>query len=79
MMRTIEKLLKAEKSTKAGNHAAIIDGMKRTFKYYWTAICSVDDEACTYHLDNGGYGTSITTRAINDYRRYFNDLGYTEV
>lgn len=79
MMKTIEKLLEAENSTKLGNHSVTVQGHKRGFRYYWTTVCAVDDAECTYHLDNGGYGISSTTRTINDYRRHFEDLGYTEV
>ena len=43
------------------------------FKYHNSTICSIDwiDRTCT--LDNCGWRTSSTTRALNDYERYVKD------
>lgn len=55
-------------------------GFNRAFLYHGNAICLVDDENRRIILTHAGWNTSSTSRAINDYRRYFvNELGYTLV
>ena len=79
MMRSHEKLVKATKNMRIGNHQVVIKGTKRDFIYFWTVICAVDDEAKTFHCDNGGWNTPSTNRAIGSYRHYFRSIGYDEV
>ena len=79
MMRSHEKLVKATKDMHIGNHSVVIRGTKRDFIYFYTVICAVDDEAKTFHCDNGGWNTSSTNRAIGSYRSYFRSIGYDEV
>ena len=79
MMRSHEKLVKATKDMHIGNHSVVIKGTKRDFIYFYTVICAVDDEAKTFHCDNGGWNTSSTNRAIGSYRSYFRSIGYDEV
>ena len=56
------------------------DGVTRSFSYHNSFICHVDDKQRRVYLTNCGWNTISTTRALNDYRRYFVDeLGYTEV
>lgn len=73
-MKTVEKLLQADNSKTLGNHQVIVSGNKRKFIYHSTVICEVDDSNRTFKLDNGGYWTSSTSRALSAYR---NELQYT--
>lgn len=57
-----------------------VNGFTRTFSYHDSTTCLVDDEKHRIILTNAGWNTRSTTRALNDYRRYFVDeCGYTEV
>ena len=49
MMRSHEKLAKATRNKRIGNHQVVIKGTKRDFIYFYTVICAVDDEAKTFH------------------------------
>ena len=52
-------------------------GFNRCFLYHGNKICLVDDRRKRIILTNAGYRTRSTTRALNDYQRYFVDgLGY---
>ena len=79
MMRSHDKLVKATRNMHIGNHQVVIKGTKRDFIYFRTVICAVDDEAKTFHCDNGGWNTPSTNRAIGSYRSYFSSKGYDEV
>ena len=79
MMSSHEKLVKATRNKRIGNHQVVTKGTKRDFIYFYTVICAVDDEANTFHCDNGGYNTPSTNRAIGSYRSYFRSIGYDEV
>ena len=78
-MKTVKALLNATTNKTLGNHRMERTETGRNFIYHWTTICTVNDVDRTYHTDNGGWGTSSTTRAINAYKREFNSMGYTEV
>ena len=57
-----------------------VNGFTRAFSYHDSTICLVDDENHRIILTNAGWNTRSTTRALNDYRRYFvEECGYTEV
>lgn len=79
MMRSHVRLVKADCDMQIGNHQVVIKGTHRDFIYFQTVICAVDDEAKTFHIDNGGYDTPSTNRAIGSYRYYFRSIGYDEV
>lgn len=55
---------------------AHVNGYTREFTYHNNTICLVDDENRRVILTHAGWNTSSTSRAINDYRRYFMGLGY---
>lgn len=69
-MKTVEKLLGSTRDMKLGNHCLEIkaDGTE-WYYYYATPIVKVDWNNRTVTVDNGGWGTSSTTRAINSYLR----------
>lgn len=71
MLKTVEKLVNAKRDMKIGNHSVKQEGNTRRFYYYSTAICVADDKYRLVYFDNGGYGTSSTTRAVNSYKKYF--------
>lgn len=75
MLKAIEKLLRGE-ATKVGNHSVQKLGRFNKYYYHQTAICTVDLENRTFIVNDGGYGTPSTSRAINDYRKHFLDNGY---
>ena len=57
-----------------------VNGFTRVFRYHESTICLVDDVNRLVILTNAGWNTPSTSRALNDYRRYFvEECGYTEV
>lgn len=93
MMKAFEKLVTSNGNARVGNHAVmfcdipnngaalhilhIMPGTSRAFSYHGNYICHVDDTRRRVYLTNCGWGTTSTTRALNDYKRYFIDgLGY---
>ena len=80
MLVTVKDLVASNKDMKKGSHRVVKypTGI-REFIYYATIICLVNDKECTFSTNNGGYATSSTTRAINDYKRYFTSIGYTMI
>lgn len=89
MMKALEKLVASKRNANVGNHAVmfydipnigaalhilhIMQGATRAFSYHGNIICHVDDTRRRVYLTNCGWGTCSTTRALNDYRRYFVD------
>lgn len=48
--------------------------------YFGNTICIINHKRKVFHLDNCGYSWSrSTSRALNDCRRYFTNLGYAEL
>lgn len=95
MMKAIETLVRSTKSRRVGNHAVwfcgtpqegdlrflyIMEGATRVFAYQDTFVCHVDDVRKCVFLTNRGWVTRSTTRALNEYRKYFVDeCGYVLV
>lgn len=89
MMKVLKALVESKKQQRVGNHAVmycdiphngaalrilhIMQGATRAFSYHDNFICHVDDVCRRVYLTNCGWGTTSTTRALNDYRRYFVD------
>lgn len=72
-MVTIKKLAESCKDKKLGNHRVEIQpNGEKWYYYYATAIAKVNFSNRTLTVDNGGYGTSSTSRAINAYIREYN-------
>ena len=81
MLKAVQKCIDSKTDKKVGNHAT-----------FWTHPCTGDDiQYFTYHgnvicrvnwtrkkvsLDNAGWNTSSTNRALNDYKRYFSSNGF---
>lgn len=79
-MKTVVNLLNADgDSKKLGSHKMERRGNVRGFIYYSTEICTVDDLSKTFSVQNGGYGTQSTTRAMNAYRKELEYEGYNEI
>lgn len=77
MLASIEKMIIAYKHgkthAKAGNHRfELVDGVAR-FYYHDTAICIVGNGATKYTAGNWA-GYPSTTRAINSYKEYFDNV-----
>ena len=80
MMKSLKLLVKSFWNYSVGNHSVTVDGDKRYFRYHGNIVCKVNDDAKTFVLDDCGYsGYSSTTRTLNDYRKYFSDIGYIEI
>lgn len=68
-MKTVENLLNARGNKKLGNHRKEVgEGFER-YIYYGTCVCKVDHNDKTIIINDGGWGTSSTTRTINAYLR----------
>jgi hypothetical protein len=67
-MKTVKNLLKADGNKTLGNHSVVETSSGRDFIYFSTVICSVNDIKRTFRVDNGGYSTPSTARAISSYR-----------
>lgn len=70
-MVTVRKLIKSNRDMKLGNHRVELQGNGEYWYYYYaTPIAKVDYVKKIITVDNGGYSTSSTTRAINSYIKY---------
>lgn len=80
MMKAIKSLVESTKNARIGNHAVMVQRGTRSFSYHDNIICVADDVLHRVYLTNAGWNTSSTSRAINEYRRYFvEEQGYEEV
>lgn len=71
-MVTVKKLVLADTDKKLGNHRVEIQSNgEKWFYYYATAIAKVNFSNRTITINDGGWGTSSTTRAINSYLREY--------
>lgn len=75
MLKSVEKLINAE-AVKVGNHSRKDFGSVVEYYYHQTAIIIVDSVQHTVIVNDGGWGTSSTTRAINSYLEYYKPMGY---
>ena len=73
-MKTVQKLVNGE-CKKLGSHRKEVTDFGQVHKYYYyaTCICEVNHATREIIIDNGGYKTTSTTRAINS---YLNELSY---
>lgn len=69
-MKCINKLMEATTDKRVGNHSVRFTTTSRKFLYHWTTICEINYDKKAVIIDNGGFGTSSTTRAINSYLRH---------
>ena len=79
MLRAVETLVNSDVNKKVGNHSLRVNGDVYEFIYWDTVICKVNHKDRTYFLDNGGYNTSSTNRAISSYKYHFSKLGYINI
>lgn len=81
-MKTVEKLTKAKRNMKAGNHRVEIveygTGAVRYYYYYNTIVATEYPAEGNFSIDDS-YGTVSTTRVCNAYRKHFEYDGYTEI
>ena len=76
MLKVVRNLINAvntgKKKATCGNHWMEVskDGVIRYY-YHSTAVCTIKNGHVVY--DNGGWGTSSTTRTINSYRQYYGE------
>jgi hypothetical protein len=79
MLVAVKSLVSGKKNTVGNHRREKGDNGVMNYIYHWTAICRVNDVDKLFTTDDGGWATRSTNRAINDYRRYFKDKGYTEI
>ena len=81
MLKSIEKLLHTGEATKIGNHSYRYNESKNfhEYMYHGTVICEAHYASRWFRLPyKGMYANSASTkRAVNDYKRYFTDKGFT--
>lgn len=53
-----------------------VEGVTRTFHYHGNTICLVNDLERKFWLSHAGWFTPSTSQALNQYRYYFEYLGY---
>ena len=75
MLKAVKKLISNE-TRKVGNHHREDRLNKIEYYYHSTAIATVDTLNRTITIDDGGWGTSSTTRAINSYLEHYEPIGY---
>lgn len=66
-MKCINTLLQSTKDKRCGNHSVRFTSTSRKFLYHWTVICEINYRTKSIIIDNGGFATPSTTRAINAY------------
>lgn len=79
-MKAIDNLVEAKTNKTVGNHGVRVTDTIRFFSYHGNTVCTVYDNLKEFSLDDCGWaGKSSTTRTLNEYRKHFTILGYTEV
>lgn len=53
-----------------------VEGITRDFYYHGNRICLVNDLEKEFWLSHAGWFTPSTSQVINQYRHYFESLGY---
>lgn len=53
-----------------------VEGVTRDFCYHGNRICLVNDLEKEFWLSHAGWFTQSTSQALNQYRYYFESLGY---
>lgn len=76
MLKAIETLLRGER-TKVGNHSVVPTNVGCNYYYHLTPIAKVNDLEKVVIIDNGGWNTSSTSRAINNYISHYTNFGYS--
>ena len=79
MLKSVEKLLECGNDLTVGNHSSKHNYEVWFYMYHGTVICEVNYERREFKLPyDGVYSHSVSTRrAVNDYKRYFTDKGFT--
>lgn len=79
MLKSVEKLLDCRNDLKVGNHSSEHYFLVCFYKYFGTTICEVDYDRKEFKLPYKGYysDSASTRRAVNDYKCYFLDKGFT--
>lgn len=78
MLKAVLNCLVSHTDRKFGNHATYFKKEEdkkciQYFTYHNNLICVVNWTDQKVWLDNAGWNTSSTNRALNDYKRYFEE------
>lgn len=69
MLKSVETLWNSWADKKVGNHSKAIYSNCEAYMYHGNRICLVSHEEKTVYLNNCGWATVSTNRAMNDYKR----------
>ena len=76
MLATILHLLNGEKK-RAGNHSVVYLGDETHYFFHNSLVCIVHHSKKEFELHNCGFPKSTsTTRALNNYHKWFTEMGY---
>ena len=78
MLKSIIKLIEKDRKI-IGNHKYETFGNITEYIYHQTCICRINTDTREFSVQNGGWNTVSTKRAINDYLNYFVNIGYKKV
>ena len=78
MLKACMKLLNSPKDMKIGNHSAVKTDRFEKYFYYDTCIYKILFDTKEIIIDDGGYKTYSTTRAINSYKNSLKHQWKTE-
>lgn len=78
MLKAIQRCIDSQTDRKFGNHGTFWSYVStgdiiQYFTYHDNIICRVNWTRKTVLLNNAGYYTKSTNRALNDYKAYFSD------
>lgn len=76
MLKSIEALLRGER-TKIGNHSVLETNVGYDYYYHSTPIARVNNIKRIVIINNGGWNTISTSRAINNYISHYTSYGYS--
>lgn len=82
MLKAVEQLCKAERSTVGNHRVESLNECGHTINnyiYHSTIICAVNENTKMFMTSDGGYDTTSTKRAISSYRKWHESHGYFEV
>ena len=82
MLKAVEQLCKAERSTVGNHRVESLNECGHTINnyiYHSTIICAVNENTKMFMTCDGGYDTTSTKRAISSYREWHESHGYFEV
>lgn len=69
MLKSVETLWNTWADKKVGNHSKMVYSQCEAYMYHGNTICLVNHDTKIVALDNCGWATMSTHRAMNDYKQ----------